>query len=399
MKGSRSPSTLARSLRGAGRLPSREREAPGAKEAGERQARRLEDLVETCLKIHATTSVDAALAVSAAEARKLFDAHVAIGWLSEPGKEPRTHTSLSSSCASGEVLAEELVWLEAPLRAADGAHLGSLRVGVAPAFFGPDDEPILSRIARSAALAIDKARVYEASQEATRAREEVLAIVAHDLRNPLNAISMSAALLRQDVAPRDLPLVDRIQRAMARMNRLVGDLLDATCLEQGRLQVAIRREPAAAIANEAIDAVQPVAAARGCTIASDIADADAFVLADRDRLLQVFSNLLRNAIKFSPESGVVTVGLKRDGGSAIFSVADDGPGIEARYVDRLFDRYSTASPPSRDGAGLGLYIARGIIEAHNGCMRVESEGACGTRFVFSIPLAGHRQGEEDTSPL
>jgi signal transduction histidine kinase len=338
-----------------------------------RQAARFRDLLEGTRRIQAAGSVEETLA------------HTRENVSRSPGV-----TSLASFLGEPDV-----TWIEAPLLgdgerdgAGDRAPLGSLRAGVrkGTSFFSTD-ELIVTALAEAASLSLRQAREREALQDAVGAREDVLAMVSHDLKNPLNIIAMTLALLRQDAVPRDIPQLDRIGRAANRMNRLIGDLLDASSLEQGRLKVILRRERADEIAREAADAATAAARTRGCRVECHVTEDEAFVLADRERMLQLLSILLGNAVKFSPELGVVALTVSVSGRDVAFLVTDQGPGMDEARVRRVFERYYKTSPPSRDGVGLGLFIARGIVEGHQGTLRIDSERGRGTAVSVSIPLA------------
>jgi signal transduction histidine kinase len=351
--------------------------------------RAAERLTGASLRIHAALSVAETLDLTAAEARELLAAHAAVTRLEAAGSERLESVSLSPKFASIEaVRAAGTPWLDVALTAHDGTPLGTLSVAdPAEGSFRRGDEAVLRQLAQAAAIALEKARLVKAAQHAARMRDEVLAIVSHDLRSPLNTIAMSAGLLRESVGKVELGLVERIERGVKRMNRMISDLLDASCIDEGKLAVVARPEKASTIVREAVDNAEPIAGAKGCKVVCGAIDEGTLVLADRQRMLQVLSNVIGNAIRFSPASGNIVVDVQRSGPLAWFSVSDEGPGIEAEHLGRLFDRYYKADLESREGAGLGLFIARGIVEAHGGGIRVESERGRGTKVSFSIPLS------------
>ncbi|MBI5544201.1 MAG: PAS domain-containing sensor histidine kinase [Deltaproteobacteria bacterium] len=226
----------------------------------------------------------------------------------------------------------------------------------------------------------------EALRRAIRARDEVLGIVAHDLRSPLSVITMQASLLRRcDTGPQRP--ADVIERSARRMNRLIEDLLDVTRIEAGHLAIRKRRLRPEQLVAEAMEANQALAASAGIELrlqrTSDCPD----VLADGDRLLQVFANLIGNALKFTPAGGSVTSGVASRGDQALFWVADTGSGVSEADLPHLFDRYWQADPRERRGSGLGLPIAKGIVEAHDGRIWVESAVGRGCTVFFTIPSA------------
>lgn len=270
--------------------------------------------------------------------------------------------------------------------------------------FEPDDVPLFAELARHAALAIDNARLYKESQQAVRAREEVLAIVSHDLRNPLNAVILAAQLLETsgNVAPEDLEPLETISLSAKRMTRLIADLLDVTRLEGGkRLPIEPEAIDVQAILDEASELFRAQAAAASITLQVRAAERLPKIHADRHRLMQVLSNLIGNSLKFTPAGGVITVSAERRGGDEVlFTSADTGPGIPREHLGDIFSQYWQAKRTERMGAGLGLPIAKGIIEAHGGRIWVESEPGKGTKFYFTIPVAPvHADGGISSSSL
>ena len=247
---------------------------------------------------------------------------------------------------------------------------------------------LAQRFALAAALALENARLYAAAKRATSARDEVLAVVSHDLRNPISAIAMCARILREapptDLAERDRMLT-AISEATVWMQGMIRDLLDVSAIEAGRLSVD--RQPAAlgSIISTAVDMVRGEVEQRSIRLSVDIPQDLRSVNADASRIVQVITNLLGNAIKFSNAGGTVVVRAANEPTSAVVSVEDSGIGIEPDALTRIFDRFWQARPTPRRGSGLGLAIARGIIEAHGGRIWVESEVGRGSVFSFSLP--------------
>ncbi len=255
--------------------------------------------------------------------------------------------------------------------------------------YGPAELVLAEGLAARAALAIDNARLYRASQLATQARDEVLAIVSHDLRNPLNVISLAAGRLQRtpsqegEVWRKQLGV---IQRSADQAVHLIQDLLDATKMEAGRFTVEQRPEDVARLVDEAVELHRPLAEARSLRLELQVEDALPPVLADRGRVLQVFSNLIGNALRFTPAGGSITLWAQREPGAVRFSVVDTGPGIPPEHLPHLFERFWQAKEGSREGAGLGLPIARGLVEAHGGHMEVSSTLGQGSTFCFTLPI-------------
>lgn len=249
---------------------------------------------------------------------------------------------------------------------------------------------ILERFAELVALALVNARVYERLEAAIEQRDRVLAIVAHDLRNPLNAIAGSMGnLLTLDLTResrrRQLELV---AAATDRMTRLVDDLLDIAALEKGSLRLQPADVEPASILRPAIDSVSDTMAARDITLVEDLQVEEIRVRADPVRAAQILTNLLDNAVRHSPEEGRVTVSALREGDAVRFSVRDEGPGIARKDLGRLFEGFWQNSHDRGNGrAGLGLTIARRLAEAHGGRIGVESEPGVGSVFWFTLPIA------------
>ena len=255
--------------------------------------------------------------------------------------------------------------------------------------FTTDDLPLFTELARRASLAIDNARLYLESQQAVRAREEVLAIVSHDLRNPLSGIMLGASMLQtlEDLSEDDRQQVDTIVVSAKRMNRLIADLLDITRLEGGK-RLPIQPEPVQVreLLVETQELFTAQSAAQSVTLQIQAVDGVPPVEADRHRVMQVLSNLVGNSLKFTPEGGMVTVRAEGRGNEVLFTVADTGPGIPQENLSDIFSPYWQAKRAERLGAGLGLPIAKGVVEAHGGRIWVESEQGQGTRFHFTLPL-------------
>ena len=245
--------------------------------------------------------------------------------------------------------------------------------------YKPSDLASAVELAHRASATIDNVRLYDEAQEAVRAREDLLAIVSHDLRNPLGVVLASSALLLKSSLPaekeeRARRQVEAIQRAGNRMNRLIRDLLDFASIQGGRLSVVPRVQFAADIVTEVLEALEPLAAPKGLRLLQET-PATLQVACDHDRVVQLFSNVVGNAIKFGPDGGTIVVSAVPHDKSAEmvrFAVADNGPGIPADELPHVFDRYYQSQRKNRDGIGLGLSIARGIVEAHGGHIWVES---------------------------
>jgi chemotaxis family two-component system sensor kinase Cph1 len=239
---------------------------------------------------------------------------------------------------------------------------------------------------RRRAIEVDLGNQIARAEQAVRVRDDVVAVVSHDLKNPLQVIGMSAAVLRGRVAgdARAAELVATTERAVARMNGLIHDLLDLAQIESGRFDLAPSPCAASRLVADAVAMLAPIAEAKGVRLAWR-GDGEAWVLADAERVFQVLSNLLGNAIKFTPAGGSVTVGLHAEPAAVRFAVRDTGPGIPAIELAHVFDRYWQARRGRSAGSGLGLYIAKGIVDAHGGRLWAESVVGAGATFSFTLP--------------
>lgn len=231
-------------------------------------------------------------------------------------------------------------------------------------------------------------RKEEELRQAVRAREEVVAVVSHDLRNPLASITSAAELLLEID---DLPPEKRrehlagIARSGERMGRLIGDLLDVARIEAGGLSVEAAPVPARRLLDEAVEMAAPLVRDRDIALERATRGELPHVGADRDRILQVFSNLVGNALRFTPEGGRIVLRAEAGEDEVVFGVDDTGPGVPEEDRERLFERFWKVDRSEREGAGLGLAIVRGIVEAHGGRVWEEGEPGSGARFRFTVP--------------
>jgi signal transduction histidine kinase len=243
-------------------------------------------------------------------------------------------------------------------------------------------------------MAIENARLYRSSVYATQLRDQVMGVVAHDLRNPLSTILMqTSALKRQgpESERRSQKPMEVIHRVANRMNRLIQDLLDVALMEAGQLAIEPARLSAGALITDAVDMQRSLASSSSLELRVEVDPDVAEVWGDRDRLLQVFENLIGNAIKFTQAGGRITAGATSRGDEVVFWVADTGCGIASENLPRVFDRFWQATKTGRRGAGLGLPITKGIVEAHGGRIWVESTAGRGSTFFFAIPRVSAAQ--------
>jgi signal transduction histidine kinase len=236
------------------------------------------------------------------------------------------------------------------------------------------------------ALEVDLERRLWSEQRAVRARDELIAVVSHDLKNSLSAILMQADLMLQRARGEDLSRAgaEGIRRSATRTMAMIDDLMDLAKIEAQRFVVGLQFVDSRAMVEEALLAASPLAQTKRIALSVELIDAPK-VEADPGQIQRVLANLLGNAIKFSPEGGTVTVRAERSGVDLMITVADTGPGIPADHLPWVFERYWQARPASHVGAGLGLYIAKGVVTAHGGRIWAESS-ASGARLTFTLPL-------------
>jgi signal transduction histidine kinase len=280
---------------------------------------------------------------------------------------------------------------------ARGKRLGTFTlVSTDPSRYSPADVAFVEEVARRAALTIDNAQLYERARAAIHAREDLLAIVSHDLRNPLSVIimllsSMTGESSREVETDRDRPQLEAMKRATDRMTRLLADLLDSASMNAGHFSVETDRVAVAPLVATALDMARPLAARGGLSLVSELHGDLPAVRADASRIQQVLANLIGNAIKFTERSGKITVSAYRSGGgetgnTVTFAVKDTGPGIAEADRSHLFDRFWQAQPTARMGTGLGLFIAKAIVESHGGTIWLESTVGMGSTFLFQLPV-------------
>jgi signal transduction histidine kinase len=221
--------------------------------------------------------------------------------------------------------------------------------------------------------------------------DEFLGIVSHDLGNILNAILGFAVCIEQGVsqeneAEKSLIYAQRIQRAGARMNRLIGDLVDVASIEAGKLAMTSEVGDPTHIVTEAVDTLQAQASAGGVSLVVEIVRSSSLAAFDNARIFQVLINLLSNAIKFTPANGRVVVHVERIEDEICFAVSDTGPGIPTDKLDAVFERFLQVTKNDRRGFGLGLYISKSIVQAHSGRIWAESRIGEGSTFSFTLPI-------------
>ncbi|MEO8577121.1 MAG: response regulator [Gemmatimonadales bacterium] len=350
--------------------------------------------------------------VAAASTNSAFGAEAGPVIATQPSQHPQHPYRIAIATGEPQILGEEASGLVESVKESSvaGAHLVPVCAVVAPLMtrervlgalsfisygsrkaYLSEDVALAADLARRSALAMENARLYQEAQRATQARDDVLALVSHDLRSPLGTVQMSASFLLEMLeTPGATPPLQQqlkiIQRAVTRADRLIGDLLDVSRIDSGSLEVKHSPLDAAQLLIETVEEHRPIAQEKGVVLTSEWVGPKKMISGDRDRISQLFSNLIGNALKFTPADGVVAVAGELVPGFAKFSIGDSGPGIAPEHLPHLFDRFWQANRASRSGAGLGLSIAKGIAEAHGGTLVAESVVGEGSRFTFTIPI-------------
>jgi signal transduction histidine kinase len=293
-------------------------------------------------------------------------------------------------------LADMQTYLAAPLVHA-GETVGAMALHFKEAgALGAADRTFTLLLAQATATALHRARSYDAEQEKRRhaelvaqARADVLGVVAHDLRNPLSLIVTTTELLQEEdlAEAQRRQVLDIARRAGKQMNRLIEDLLDTVQLESGKLSLVLEDVPVVSIFRQADETFRPMAEKRRLKLTAIPCEEGLCVRADSLRVSQVLGNLLGNALKFTPEGGEVTFGAVRGEREVVFDVSDTGPGIPPEQVEHLFDQFWQARKNDKRGVGLGLTIAKGIVEAHGGRIWCHSVLGAGSTFSFMLPAA------------
>jgi PAS domain S-box-containing protein len=286
----------------------------------------------------------------------------------------------------------------APLRGKQG-RIGTLLFASGKRDYDAADLWLAEEIARRVSSAVENATLYSEAQAATSARDEVLAVVSHDLRNPVHTIQMSASFLLEVLG--EQPTVDpvlltkqigAIRRSALRADRLIRDLMDVTRAERGRLDIDRKAVIVSALLRDASQGIASQADQRGVSVDVEQVDASVRVTGDRDRLLQALDNLLSNAVKFTPMGGLVTLRATTDEQDVCIAVRDTGSGMTTEQQANIFTQFWQARRGDRRGVGLGLTIVKGIVDAHGGTITLESEVGRGSTFQIRMPRATSDNG-------
>lgn len=244
-----------------------------------------------------------------------------------------------------------------------------------------------SEVGRLGRLLEKRTQALSSAHEALDLRDEFLAIVSHDLRNPLNAIALNTQLLERLVSSSD-PRLARISRSLessiAQMQRIISDLLDLAAIESGKLSVELQPGDVRSVIEESVEASRSIGAEKSIVLEALVGPEPLSARFDAGRISQVLGNLIHNALKFTPPGGRISVEGRRKEGVVEVSVRDTGPGVSPEEIAVIFDRFRQVEKRGRRALGLGLYISRSIVESHGGRIRAESLPGEGSVFVFTL---------------
>ena len=247
---------------------------------------------------------------------------------------------------------------------------------------------------RNTALLSDEASSHDLTRAALITRDQYLAIVSHDLRNSLFSISVGAHLMRgglsgNSVDPmRLLEILKTIEQGAAGMDRMISDLLDVERMSHDKLDLRLEKVNLLELLQECVDLFAHVASSKSFSMTVQGDPEPVFAELDHDRILQVLSNLVGNSLKFTPNGGAIALSARRHEAEVEISVSDNGPGVPEQAKARVFEKFSQLKLDDRRGLGLGLFIAKWIVEAHGGRIWVASEVTKGSTFRFTLPLSG-----------
>jgi signal transduction histidine kinase len=265
------------------------------------------------------------------------------------------------------------------------------------------DVAFVEELGHLVSTAIDNARLYDAAQRAIELRDDVLAVVSHDLRNLLASVSLRAERLADypDEFSQDRVVkhAKTIRRNAERMKRLINDLLDSARIDSGHLSIARKLHQVSELFSELTSSFEIEASQRSITLNIESPPMPIAVFCDRDRILQVLSNLIGNALKFSAGGTRIHVTAQTSGQMVQFQVSDEAGGIADEQVQYIFDQYWQAPHARSSGTGLGLHIAKGIVGAHGGQIWVNSRPGVGSTFCFTLPIVDTGHTVEGTVPM
>lgn len=357
-------------------------------------ARLLARMAQASRQMHASLSTDEIAQVLTQQAREIIGARRAVTHLTLDGAGALTVQAVASAEDSPptETPAGGTL-LTAPLTGKNGQQVGLVQLaGSAHGHFTDEDKAVLVQLAAIASTGLENARLYASLREADHRKDEFLATLAHELRNPLAPIR-NAVHIMQGVPDAPAPLAwarDVISRQAAHMTRLIDDLLDVSRIVQGKVAVQLQRMTLASAVERCAESMAPRLAQRQQVLRLDLPDGPITLDGDLVRLTQVLSNLVHNASKFSPPGTAIELQARTEGAELLVSVSDQGCGLEPALLPRIFDLFvqgEQALDRSEGGLGIGLTLVRHLVELHGGRVQAYSPGrGQGTQVVIRLPL-------------
>ncbi|HTN83934.1 MAG TPA: GAF domain-containing protein [Sorangium sp.] len=346
------------------------------------QGRLLRQVADAALTIHASGSLDSVLQGITEQARRIIGAHQAVASLAAGG-----------GGRDGDARPPAQGWLVAPFIGRSGEDLGFIQLSDKhEGEFTESDEAILVQLAHIASVAIENARLYDQLRDQDRRKDEFLATLAHELRNPLAPIRTGLEILQvSGSAEQEGKILGMIERQVGHMVRMVDDLLDVSRITRGKVELRRERVDLRAVLNSALETSRPLIEAAEHELAVRLPAEPLLLDADPTRLAQVFANLLNNAAKYTPRGGVIRLAGQRDGAAVVVRVMDNGVGIPADMLPKVFDMFTQvvrSIDRAQGGLGIGLTLVRRLVELHGGTVHAESEGpGQGSTFTVRLPLA------------
>lgn len=382
-----------------------------AQAAAEQRSEQLWRLADTSARLNTTLDMRSVLGIITAEARKLIGASHAVttatpAGRAQPGVEPLTVASHAEEAAEGGT-AEGVIQsaaLSAPLLGQGGQRVGVIELtSKAGGSFTPDDAALLTQLAQIAARAIENVRLYQELRASDKRKDEFLAMLAHELRNPLAAIRNAVALSSDTDDAEDIAWSKEvIQRQVRQLSRLLDDLLDVSRVTQGMIQLRKERLDVAEVFRRAADTAGGLIAERGHQLKAEAVPGELFLKADAVRLEQILVNLLHNSAKYTEKGGEIVLSARRDGEDVVLSVRDNGKGIAPDKLPQMFELFAQGDRSlarSEGGLGIGLTVVRSLVELHGGTVHATSGGTGqGSEFILRLPAAEDGEAARDLPP-
>lgn len=362
----------------------------GLLESEREHARLLGRVAEAAATIHACDSVDSVLRATADASRRIIGAQVATASLrrGHDGAPPASMTSFSNGAVPTNDARE---WVVAPMIGHDGAEVGCVQVAdPVNGRFSEADQAILRQFAQIAAVALENAQLYERLRDQDRRKDEFLATLAHELRNPLAPIRTGLHILRMTSDPEMAAKSrDVMERQLGHLVRLVDDLLDVSRITRGKVTLARQRLDLREVVDNALELARPLIDANGHALVLDVPAQPLLVDGDPTRLAQVLANLLTNAAKYTPPGGRLTLEVEPQPDTLVVRVRDNGIGIPPEMLGRVFDMFTQVDQSidrAQGGLGIGLTLVRRLVALHGGTVEVASPGVGkGSTFTVRLP--------------